>query len=334
MGRVKSEQPTGKKAQANGRDQRDRGGRGHGRVQQDRMHRIPAPWSARDDFAMGRLRSPVPAPAPEPWVSVGDLDRNLQKWMREGQRDEVLSRWGLGPGEYDILEDRVLADIVAKWPDATVALLYDKAQEAKEHVYRHFAGQGKVRISLEASDWLKLEGLWKLMDKAHSHEERKYPFDYTYGQIRFFDRGLMDKQYAFYFKKYEHERARAQDVAPAAIATAAAAAATPIAARPMSVPPAAAGTYLIREQAHMPTACMAAPGGPPLAAQGGGGCCTGNHGPGTFVPMASQGVCMMGGGGGMGQAVVHGGTAGTFYPAPQHHHHHHGAQPGPGMGYY
>ncbi|KAK1469551.1 hypothetical protein CMEL01_01318 [Colletotrichum melonis] len=334
MGRVKSEQPTGKKAQANGRDQRDRGGRGHGRFQQDRMHRIPAPWSARDDFAMGRLRSPVPASAPEPWVSVGDLDRNLQKWMREGQRDEVLSRWGLGPGEYDILEDRVLADIVAKWPDATVALLYDKAQEAKEHVYRHFAGQGKVRISLEASDWLKLEGLWKLMDKAHSHEERKYPFDYTYGQIRFFDRGLMDKQYAFYFKKDEHERARAQDVAPAAIATAAAAAATPIAARPMSVPPAAAGTYLIREQAHMPTACMAALGGPPPAAQGGGGCCTGNHGPGTFVPMASQGACMMGGGGGMGQAVVHGGTAGTFYPAPQHHHHHHGAQPGPGMGYY
>ncbi|KAF4785923.1 hypothetical protein HER10_EVM0011498 [Colletotrichum scovillei] len=332
MGRVKSEQPTGKKAQANGRDQRNRGGRGRGRVQQDRMHRIPAPWSARDDFAMGRLRSPVPAPEPESWVSVGDLDRNLQKWMRNGQRDEVLSRWGLGPGEYDILEDRVLADIVAKWPDATVALLYDKAQEAKEHVYRHFAGQGKVRVSLEASDWLKLEGLWKLMDKAHSHEERKYPFDYTYGQIRFFDRGLMDKQYAFYFKKYEHERARAQDAAPAAIAPAA-----PIAARPMSVPPAAAGTYLIREQAHMPTACMAAPGGPHPAAQGGGGCCTGNHGPGSFVPMHSQGACMMGGGGGgggMGQAVVHGGTAGTFYPAPQHHHHHHGAQPGPGMGYY
>ncbi|EXF76965.1 hypothetical protein CFIO01_12222 [Colletotrichum fioriniae PJ7] len=333
MGRVKSEQPAGRNGQANDRDQRNRGGRRRGRVQQSRMHRTPAPWSARDDYALGRLRSPIPAPAPapEPWVSLGDLDRNLQKWMREGQPSETLSRWGLGPGEYDILEDRVLADIAAKWPDATVALLYDKAQEAREHVYRHFAGQGKVRISLEASDWLKLEGLWKLMDKALGHEERNYPFNYTYDQIRFFDRGTMDKQYSFYFKKYEHERARAQDVAPAA-----AAAAAPIVGRPMSsVPPAAAGTYLIREQAHMPTAWMAAPGGPPPAAQG-GGFCTGNHGPGAFVPMPSQGACMMGGGGGggMGQPVVHGGTAGHFYPAPHHHHHHPGPQPGPGMGYY
>lgn len=176
MGRVKSEQPAGRNGQANGqangRDQRNRGGRGRGRVQQSRMHRTPAPWSARDYYALGRLHSPIPAPAsasapaPEAWVSLGDLDRNLQKWMREGQPGETLSRWGLGPGEYDILEDRVLADIVAKWPDATVALLYDKAQEAREHVYRHFAGQGKVRISLEASDWLKLEGLWKLMGRA------------------------------------------------------------------------------------------------------------------------------------------------------------------------
>ncbi|KAK1654884.1 hypothetical protein BDP81DRAFT_416730 [Colletotrichum phormii] len=320
MARVKAEQPTGNNGPVNGRDQQQWGGRGRGRGrgggQQGRMHRTIAPWSARDDYAL-RRRSPSPkrrSPAPQPWVSLGGLHDNLQKWMRNGERDKTLAEWGLGPGDYDILEDRVLADIAVKWPDVTVALLYDKAQEARDSVYRRLEGQGKVRISLEASDWLVLASLWTIMNKALSPVNRKYPFEHTYEQIRSFDTGAMDNQYAFYFKKCELLRAQDAPTAAAAPITRCQVSSVPV-----------AGSYIMGEQAHMQPAWMAPP--PPHPSTQ-GGFCTGNHG-GSFVPMLQQGTWVMGGE--MGQPITHGGTAGHFYPAPQHHP---GAQPRSTMTYY
>ncbi|KXH27203.1 hypothetical protein CSAL01_04766 [Colletotrichum salicis] len=190
MGRVKAEQPPGNHIPANGRDQQHRGGRerGRGGGQQGRMHRTLALWSARDDYAL-RRRSPSPRrrfPAPQA----------LGLPLRPPRQPP---------------EDRVLADIAVKWPDATVAVLYDKTQEARDNVYRRLEGQGKVRIN-----------------KAVGPENRKYPFEHTYEQIHSFDT----------------ERARAQEDRAQQGPTATAAPA--IARRPMSPVP-AAGSYIVGE---------------------------------------------------------------------------------------
>ncbi|OHE97385.1 hypothetical protein CORC01_07290 [Colletotrichum orchidophilum] len=300
MGQVKPQQQSGKKAQPNGRGQRQRGGRGrHGR-----KHRTPSHWSFAQDFAAG-----PPSSASKPWVSLGNLDFSLQRWMRNGNPDQTLANWGLDTDHYASLEDRVLADIALKWPDATVSLLYEKTQEAREHVYHHFASKAQARLSLEASDWFILEALWIIMNKAQTGmrnlpENRKYSYDYTYSQLRSFASGPVDMQYAFYLKKYE--RSRTPGAAPTTT--------------PMSSVP-AAGSYLIGDQTRMPTTWMAPP---PTH----GGLFHTSHGS-SFVPMPSQGTWMVGGG--MGQAIAHGGPASHLYASAQHLP---GAQQRPPLTYY